>query len=246
MYDTLVHARPIALSTPPPIDFTGKDVPPGPLYLRQQRTVEVIQLIEVEAPPPQQPASDFASSSASSSSSSCSSGSESAASETCETSESEESESVCTSYCSSDEEEMKERKIMFYDDTYGTRLNRVLAWRDSFAKSMGIADTSSYTPLSALQKRKVDYREDPFDDDSSSSHSSKRSRSHSPEPEPQQQHQLLPPPRHMNPWTHRRLSAHSCPACDESFTTRQHLQQHGQDTRLSDACRVAVEYGLEA
>ncbi|THH30515.1 hypothetical protein EUX98_g3687, partial [Antrodiella citrinella] len=107
----------------------------------EQSTVEVIQLIEVDAPPPRQIPSDFASSSASSSSADSSSSSHAqseVSEEECESSASEESESVCSSYCSSDEEEMKERKIMFFDDTYGTRLTRVLAWRESFAKATGI------------------------------------------------------------------------------------------------------------
>lgn len=147
MFHSLYHSGPIALATPPPIDFTHKDATPGPLYLRQQQAVEIIQLVEVEAPPPRQLASDFASSSASSSSSPSSSPSHSEE-EWVESSESEESESLCTSYCSSDEEEMKERKIMFHDDTYGTRLSRVLAWRESFVKAMGITGMfSCCTPL---------------------------------------------------------------------------------------------------
>ena len=148
MYDTPIIAAPIALATPPSPHYAPKDdSTTTPLYLCQQpAVVEIIQLIEVDAPPPRQLASDFASSSASSSSASQSASSSSShsgsGSDYCETSESEESESVCTSYCSSDEEEMKERKIMFYDDTYSTRLSRVLAWRENFAKAMGISGTS--------------------------------------------------------------------------------------------------------
>ncbi|CAL1715302.1 unnamed protein product [Somion occarium] len=135
---------------------------------------------------------------------------------------------------------MQEKNITFFDDTYGTRLDRVLAWRDNFAKAMGVVTDDSHIMSHAPHpmKRKIDY-EDVFDDSTSSS--SKRSRSTSPEP-------FSPShlPETPSTWTHRRLSAHSCPACDEGFNTRQSLQQHGQDPKLSDACRVAVMYGLEA
>ena len=63
-------------------------------------------------------------------------------------SESEEEESECSSYCSSDAEDMQERNIAVYDDTYGTRLSRVLAWRDNYAKAIGLLpDDSEYIIL---------------------------------------------------------------------------------------------------
>ncbi|KAI0796176.1 hypothetical protein C8Q75DRAFT_364943 [Abortiporus biennis] len=209
----------------------AKQATPGPLYLRQPRTLEIIQLVEVDAPPRQQPSS-FASSSVPSSSAYSASSTSSDFDPDDEQQQSEEEESVVSSYCSSDEEEMVERKIGPYDDTYGTRINRILTWRENFAKAMGVAiphNTASHASH-LLLKRKM---EEDGDDDAVSL-SSKRSR-HS---EPAEQ-----PPK--NYWAHRRLSSHSCPACDACFNTRQSLQQHGKESQLNDACRVAVEYGLE-
>lgn len=43
----------------------------------------------------------------------------------------------------------------------------------------------------------------------------------------------------------RRPSLHRCTACDASFYTLMSLQQHGKQAEIKDACREAVEYGLE-
>lgn len=124
-----LHQQPLMLSKP----VLGG----GPVYYHQQP--EVIQLVEVSAPQPslQHPYSSEAFSSCYSSSSD--------SSET----DSEDDEG-CTSYCSSDPEEMEESGHGYYDDTYGTRLSRVLAWRDGFAKAMGVAVSSGESsPTSA-------------------------------------------------------------------------------------------------
>lgn len=126
-HDTL----PTMANTAPKLATQG-----GPVYYRQH---EVIQLVEVPAPPRQQkqqqqhPSTITSSSLPSSSvySDSCSS-----------EAESEESEPVCSSYCSSDEDVaaiQEAGSYACYDDTYTTRLGRVLAWRDGFAKAMGVA-----------------------------------------------------------------------------------------------------------
>ncbi|KAI0039628.1 hypothetical protein FA95DRAFT_1612430, partial [Auriscalpium vulgare] len=42
-------------------------------------------------------------------------------------------------------------------------------------------------------------------------------------------------------------SALSCPACDAAFSSPRGLRQHARaSASVNDACRVAVEYGLEA
>ncbi|OSX64093.1 hypothetical protein POSPLADRAFT_1039289 [Postia placenta MAD-698-R-SB12] len=188
----------------------------GPVYL-QQPSMEIIQLTEVSPPPRGEApfaltASSFASSSYSSST------------------DSEEDESVCSSYCSSDPEE--EARTSAPDDTYKTRLHRVLLWREKLAKAMGTTALASLAtpPSSTLLKRKADVDVHDSDDDMAS-HSSKRSRSDA--------------YRSQAPWTQRRLCAHSCPACDASFATRHSLQEHAQDPSSNDACRTAVEYGFE-
>ncbi|PCH44482.1 hypothetical protein WOLCODRAFT_139030 [Wolfiporia cocos MD-104 SS10] len=185
------------------------------------KALQVIQLTEVPPPPRVRPAAITASSLASS----------------CCTSSSDDSEdeSACSSYCSSDPEEEESRQAS-PDDTYKTRLHRVLVWREKLAKAMGASIAASPTspprpaPTPLKRKAPLDSREP--DDDDAASHSSKRSRSGSYRVQTSQ-------------WTHRRLSAHSCPACDESFSTRQSLEQHGQGSSPNDACRAAVEYGFE-
>ncbi|EMD38982.1 hypothetical protein CERSUDRAFT_93021 [Gelatoporia subvermispora B] len=202
--------HPLSLPHPHHQEF-AKDVVGGPLYLHQQRTLEVIQLIEVPAPPRVDPPSTFASSSTYTSSDS--------------DSDSDDNDSDCESYCSSDPEELDAARESMPDDTYKTRQNRVLAWRETFAKGVGATVSIPHTfSLAPPLKRKADDNDDYDMDDDTTSHSSKRSRP---------------------AWQQRSLSAHSCPACDESFSTRQSLQQHGRDSHLNNACRVAVEYGLE-
>ena len=98
----------------------------GPVYYRQH---EVIQLIEVAAPPPAAHPSTITTSSMPSSSAytqSCSSEGSG-----CD----EDDESAVSSYCSSGEGDEAARA--YYDDTYGTRIKRVLAWRDGSAKALG-------------------------------------------------------------------------------------------------------------
>ncbi|KAM5530828.1 hypothetical protein V8D89_015518 [Ganoderma adspersum] len=221
----------------------NKDAQPTHLYLHQQPTVGIIQLIEVPPPPPRSHPYTSTMASSSFASSSCDSSDN----------DSEEDESVCSSYCSS-EEDLDADQAPTYDDTYKTRLHRVLAWRDGFAKATAVVDPDdensviltappsspiSSSPAPSL-KRKADHESRwDSDDDFSSQSSSKRSRSMPPEPHHVQVH--VPAPS----WTQRRLSAHSCPACDAGFATLQSLRQHGKQPGLNDACREAVEYGFE-
>ncbi|TBU38700.1 hypothetical protein BD309DRAFT_873818 [Dichomitus squalens] len=223
----------------------NKGPQPSHLYLHQQRTVEVIQLIEVPPPPPRShPYTSTLASSSSFASSSCDSSDD----------DSEDDESVCSSYCSS-EEDLAVDKAPTYDDTYKTRLNRVLAWRAGFAKAAPQGDAAdeetslaptappsspiSLSPAPSL-KRKADDETRWDSDDENSSQSSKRSRSLP--PEPHQMPECVPSPA----WQQRRWSAHSCSACDASFATLQSLRQHGTESGLNDACREAVEYGFES
>ncbi|KAI1796722.1 hypothetical protein LXA43DRAFT_1089805 [Ganoderma leucocontextum] len=224
-------------SYPPSIN---KHPHPTHLYLHQQPTVEIIQLIEVPPPPPR--SHPYTSTIASSS----------FASSSCDSSDnnSEEDESVCSSYCSS-EEDPDADQAPTYDDTYKTRLHRVLAWRDGFAKASAMEDpddessvTLTAPPSSPISsslahslKRKADHESRWDSDGDSSSQSSKRSRSLSPEPQQVPEHPS---------WQQRRLSAHSCPACDAGFATLQSLRQHGKQPGRNDACREAVEYGFES
>ena len=116
------HALPLA---PAAVECSPKLATGGPVYYRQH---EVIQLIEVAAPPPAAHPSTITTSSMPSSSAytqSCSSEGSG-----CD----EDDESAVSSYCSSDEGDEAARAC--YDDTYGTRLKRVLAWRDHHAKAV--------------------------------------------------------------------------------------------------------------
>ena len=113
----------------------SKPVQGGPVYYRQP---EVIQLVEVSAPPTIEHPSTITETSMPSSSSYSSS---------CSSEDESEDDEDCSSYCSSDPEEMEESAHGYYDDTYSTRLRRVNAWRDGFAKAMGAAITSGeHTP----------------------------------------------------------------------------------------------------
>lgn len=116
-------------SYPASSSFMNKDAQPTHLYLHQQPTVEIIQLIEVPPPPPRSHPYTSTIASSSFASSSCDSSDN----------DSEEDESVCSSYCSS-EEDLDADQAPTYDDTYKTRLHRVLAWRDGFAKAAAMVD----------------------------------------------------------------------------------------------------------
>ncbi|KAH9939147.1 hypothetical protein B0H21DRAFT_757325 [Amylocystis lapponica] len=204
----------------PPQSCMDKGAPHSPLFL-QERTLEIIQLIEVPAPPrAQRSSTKFSSSVASSSYTSSSSSS---------TNPDSVEESAISSYCSSDAEDCC---VSVPDDTYTTRLKRVLAWRENHAKATGLPlDSSSSLPHAP--KRKSDSDDLHLGDDTdAASHTSKRSR-------------RSEPARTRTAWPQRRLSAHSCPACDAPFATPQSLQAHGQESPFSDACREAVEYGFE-
>ncbi|KAH9935973.1 uncharacterized protein BXZ73DRAFT_100450 [Epithele typhae] len=223
-------APPAPLAAYPAPILAHKHVPAAALYLHCAPTVEVIQLVEVPAPPPR---SHPYSSSYASSSFASSSGSDS---------DSEQDESICSSYCSSDDAASADAPAPA-DDTYKTRITRVLAWRDGFTKALDAdvdmppappsSPVSSAPSNSSSRKRKAD-DDHAFDsDDDMSSRSSKRSRS-------------LPPQERAPPsWQQRRFSAHSCSACDAHFATVQSLRQHGQEASINDACREAVEYGFE-
>lgn len=111
-------------------------VDPDQLYFRPQRTVEIIQLIEVSPPTPRCLSPIDSSSIASSSSSEYSSESE------YDYPSDNEDETICSSYCSSDalaqmdSLRCDDEEASKPDETYDIRIIRVHAWRDTFAKAM--------------------------------------------------------------------------------------------------------------
>lgn len=106
------------------------------LYYRQPHTVQIIQLVECDAPPPRlgSPIND---SSASSSSSNDDSSTDSLE---------DDEESACSSYCSSDlppeetdaaESELKQTyRAEASTETYSIRMKRILAWRENFSAQL--------------------------------------------------------------------------------------------------------------
>ncbi|KAJ7261992.1 hypothetical protein C8J57DRAFT_461107 [Mycena rebaudengoi] len=147
-YNTLEHARP---------------------------AIQVIQLVEMEGPPPRRalpPASSSASSSSPSSSSAPSSDEE------CDEDGEGDEE-----YCSSDDADDEGIKKDDYDDaysplessteTYARRMKRILAWREDFSASLQV----EVYPPTATRKRSAP------NDDATPSRASKRSR-HTPSPAP--------------------------------------------------------------
>lgn len=205
------------------------------LYLRQQHTVQIIQLVEGPPPSPRHINGNTASSCDYSSEDSESSDEDDGDDDD----EEEEEESVCSSYCSSDLS--PEQLPRDYDSnalrpgsssqTYSLPLKRILAWRENFSTQPGA--TLSGDSFSSL-KRKIHIEDDDDRDDDSTSHSSKRTRSRSRSQSS------------SGDASAASIDMHSCPACDLSFPTPQSLQQHGRDAEATnEACSVAVRYAFE-
>ncbi|KAI0299272.1 hypothetical protein BC826DRAFT_65954 [Russula brevipes] len=195
----------------------SKDYIPQPLYVRQPCSLQIIQLVECSPPPPQQKYTP----SRISSSSYSDSDSDASAYDS-----SSSSLSAGSSYCSSaaaDDDSASpvppsiDNRDPSIDDTYRIRQRRVSVWRDAvYSKN----DAHSARPASPSQKRKTPDG-DLASSDSVTSHTPRKS------------------PRST-------LSAHSCPACDEDFSSPLGLKQHASANRnASEACRIAVEYGFE-
>lgn len=130
-------------SLPPQQKFS-----PGHVYLRQQHTVQVIELVEGPPPPPRRITSVINDSSV-------------AASSSCDDSSSEDSASLsteepsCSSYCSSDmplehlesPQSHEQTRAESSTETYSVRMKRILAWRENFSSSIG----ATFSGRSALQ-----------------------------------------------------------------------------------------------
>ncbi|KAG6831784.1 hypothetical protein H0H87_003909 [Tephrocybe sp. NHM501043] len=214
--------------------------PSSHVYLRQQHTVQIIQLVEGPPPPPRNISSVIDDTSSAYYSSSSSSADD----------DDDDEESVCSSYCSSDippeqsdapQAEETSDSLELSHETFSTT-KRILAWRENFSAHLsatasgkfifhcfqppisqwGIAEVS----LSSSLKRKISLEEG---NDDTMSRSSKRSRSQASQGDS----------------SVFSLGIHSCPACDASFMTRQSLRQHGHDAKANEACCVAVEYAFE-
>lgn len=191
---------------------------PQPLYVCQPYSLQIIQLVECSPPPPQQQ-QKYAPSRISSSSYSDSE------SDTSAYDSSSSSLSAGSSYCSSAEASAPPARLSFdsrdpsVDDTYRTRQRRVSLWRDAvYSKNVA----NSARPASPSQKRKCP-------DGGDLAHSDSVVTSHTPRKSPRST-----------------LSAHSCPACDEDFSSPLSLRQHASANRnANEACRIAVEYGFE-
>ncbi|KAN0121074.1 hypothetical protein V8E52_003662 [Russula decolorans] len=203
----------------------AKDYVSQPLYVRQPCSLQIIQLVECSPPPPQQKyAPERLSSSSYSDSDSDSDGSAYDSSSS--------SLSAGSSYCSSAEDSAPPVPPSFdnrdpsVDDTYHTRQRRVSLWRDAVyskdvpSPSPSPTSNTSARPASPSQKRKTPDG-DLANNDSVTSHVPRKSTRSTP-------------------------SAHSCPACDEDFSSPLSLRQHASSSRsANEACRIAVEYGFE-
>ncbi|KAG6918176.1 hypothetical protein DXG01_016161 [Tephrocybe rancida] len=224
MLDFAPMLLPLALSSSDAHSNNAYDdkYPSPHLYLRQQHTVQIIQLVEGPPPPSRNISSVIDETSSAYYSSSYTSSSSSSA-------EDEDEESVCESYCSSDMppeqsdsplDEEPSDSLELSHETFSTT-KRILAWRQNFSAHMSSTEVS----LSSSLKRKINLE----DCDDTMSRSSKRSRSQV----SQGDTSVLS------------LDMHPCPACDASFMTRQSLRQHGHDAKSNEACCVAVEYAFE-
>jgi len=200
----------------------------GHLFVRQPCSLQIIQLVEEDAPPPREPIS--ASMAASSYWSS------EYSSSACTDDEDEDEDEDCSSYCSSD------LSMEHADDpaqqsagadspapvATDVRMKRILAWREDFYAQAGASLSGASLPS---LKRKADSSEQ--GDVDSLSHSSKRWRSDT----------SLYSSINTSVTS---LGMHSCPACDAFFDTTQGLRQHGLDAESSNAvCSAAVAYEFE-
>lgn len=205
-----------------PDDNTKLDLLDRHLYCRQQHAVEIIQLTEVPPPTPRF-TSAHVDSSSTSSSYSCDSESDYPSDEDDDDDDSESD--YGTSYCSSDTpEEMDDEEDVAstHDETYDTRVTRIHAWREKYAKDMGLTPPESL-PVDSTKRKAPDEYEIGEDTESRSSKRSRSNHAHSAST----------------------LTTHICAACDASFSTRQHLRQHGQAEHANEACRIAVDYDFE-
>jgi len=136
-------------------------------------------------------------------------------------SEDDDCSSYCSSYVTHPDPSQDKEPIAWTDDTYHVRMKRIHDWRDNSIKAMSCSTESRSPSL----KRKLNQNQ-MDDDDETVSHSPKRSRS-------------------RDAHSSSRLLGHPCTACDTPFPSRQSLRQHGRTPRVSEACRIAVEYDFE-
>ena len=259
----------------PPIMFHHDIYPPSKdymsqptLYVRQPCSLQIIQLVECSPPPPQQ--NKYSPSRLSSSSYSDSHDDSSAYDS------SSSSLSAASSYCSSAEDSAHpvppslDNRDPSLDDTYHTRQRRVSLWRDAVYSKNAAPSGSSFlafcffrgglfffrTPASARPASPPPKRKTP-DGDLANSDSAVGAfpswdghASFHPlagflftDTDPSRQTSSHTPPRKASRST---PSAHSCPACDEDFSSPLSLRQHASPSRnANEACRIAVEYGFE-
>ncbi|KAJ2927473.1 hypothetical protein H1R20_g9625, partial [Candolleomyces eurysporus] len=221
---------------------------PSPhFYVRQPHCVQIIQLVEADAPPPPKVSSVIDSHSWASSSYYSSEYSESATSED----DADEEDEACTSYCSSDaspEEleaspsEHSKSSAAESSDTYSLRIKRILAWREDFYSQ---AQSAISEPSSPSLKRKLELDGDEDDNASHSSKRSRRSQASSVDSEDSLIMMVDAAPIGITSHPSSSLCMHSCPACDSFFDTPQSLRQHGLDAQANEACCVAVQYAFE-
>ncbi|KAH8116254.1 hypothetical protein DFH11DRAFT_1198065 [Phellopilus nigrolimitatus] len=192
-------------------------------YLRQQRTIEIIELVEVPPPTRRERISVPGSSSAASSSYTSSSGSDES-----------DGESGLESYCSSEDGNEKDRSSSSeeeaepprIDTSYHARMRRIEQWRSAYAKAVG----TELAPSPSRSKRKYGSNDE---EDDTRSRSSKRSR------------QVSSSGSTSTSISASARSVHSCSACDACFPDRRSLHRHGFSPRTNEACRAAVEYDFE-
>lgn len=215
----------------------------GPVYYRQH---EVIQLVEVAPPPPAQHPSTITTSSLPSSS---------AYTGSCE---SESDESECSSYCSSDDEDSSPA---YYDDTYATRVTRVLAWRDSLSKALAavspgasisalrVGTVLTSLPLPQRSPRHITHNTHTTGSSTRQTRTRLVRPAHTLPPQTLIRAQMSHLSRRSRPEPqplHKRLGPHSCSACDAEFPSRQGLSEHVRASRTSEACQVALAYRFES
>jgi hypothetical protein len=246
-----------------------------PLYVRQPCSLQIIQLVECSPPPPQPNKYSherLSSSSYSDDSHSdgspydSSSSSLSPASSYCSSAD-DTAPPVPPSFDNRDPS---------LDDTYHTRQRRVSLWRDAVYSKNAPSSSSSTSgsscclflfllrwdvykirfcgfsrtarPASPSQKRKTPDGDLANCDSVVSCFRASISPTspHHPPISPLSLSHARQTSHTPRKFTRSTPSAHSCPACDEDFSSPLSLRQHASPSKnANEACRIAVEYGFE-
>lgn len=221
----------------------------------EYRFPTIIQLDEVAPPPPSSQKATLSPVPSSSQSYGYYS-----SSEECEEVEDEEGEEEATeSYCSSDPscpgfcvgDSELESAATSAPVEQKAKMNRVLAWRNSFdsvfaednAAALMSLKRKYSNELTGDENGEAGSQRESSDAASASQTSSRSKRSRTNSTSSSSSWSLPSPPPQVPPLPSGHAHMHICSACDASFLSLEELQHHSESDH--EACRIAVQYGFE-